>query len=249
MPVYIKDIVFGIRDLLGMPDYRQLPNYRVLLRTHDKIDYYQSQIQVATPSRYLNSSILHVDPLVDEVAITAANFGRPVLAHTYSESDPDHQRREVELLSSLQSMDLYYLGSPRVISTTTEPHVASSIAIYYDQTRAGWFARITPQHSNAADYLIWHQSESANVLGLNDVYRLPESFTNLLKTDTALSLWPVILTAENGTIASAVREQLQRDFELYNETWQVYKQQSVVQQLGKRRGFFGGRYCDDEVYY
>lgn len=239
MPVSIREIASGVRDYLMWPDHRRVPQFTVLLRLQDKSDHYRNAFNIVNRGWFLSRTQLDFDSSTDEVPITATAFGRAVQCLTIDESDPNHVERDVEIVA-VQNRDLFYSGTKQSIGSYTTPHVASCISIFKEASQ--WKVKVTPQHTLPASYVLWFQPDRMPK-GLNDNFDLLDSFINLLKVDTALSLLARILIMDdkgnvlNGDQVALVERRLLDDRAQYLAQFNLTKQLAVNEQTGSRRGW------------
>jgi hypothetical protein len=93
-------MVTNTRDLLGMPNHQDLPQYRVLLRIQRVIDHDRNRMNITDVDWILNTWRLAVDPSTDTFAVSAPSWGRPVLITSVSDaadSDPMFVKRTYPL--------------------------------------------------------------------------------------------------------------------------------------------------------
>jgi hypothetical protein len=242
MSITIKSTVQGIRSLLLYPPAGSVPNHLILDRLRDKLDYYLTALNITNENWFLQRSILTVQPNTDEFDFDVT--GKPILCVTMDSSDPYHIEREIEIVT-VQDRDLYYMGPKQGMSSGTFPHVATSISIFYDQDRGQRIAKVTPQHTQVAQYLIWLQPETLAPPRMADNFPMLENFMNLIKTDTALSLLPAIAGEGNDTKVEAIQGQLMRDMARYDQQFQTWKMTAFAEQAGPRRGWA----TEDSTYY
>lgn len=246
MSVSIREIASGVRDYLMWPDHRRVPQFTVLLRIQDKSDAQRQALNITNRNWFLSRFTLDVDSSTDEYPITATAFGRPVQCLTIDESDPNHVERDVEIVT-VQNRDLFYSGTKQSLGSYTSPHVASCISIFREDNQ--WKAKVTPQHTLPASYVLWFQPDRPTPAGLNDNFPLLDSFINLLKVDVALSLLPNIMQMDdkgnvlNGAQVTMAERRLMSDKMEYGKLFDTYKQIAVNQQTGGRRGW-----ADDEGF-
>jgi hypothetical protein len=235
----IKNIIAGVRDYVGNPDYGRLSNPSVLNRLNDKFDLYRAQLNLSKTNLTFGSGS-------DETVVNAPAWGRPVLVATKDDSDPNHQSIEIPIVT-VQDRDLYYQGSKTGVSGSVSPHVATSIAFFKSNGQVR--AKCTPQHSQSATYELWYQPDRPTPPRLADNYPLLEAFQNLIKVDTALSCLPKLMILKDGVATNAAElafyeRRLQSDKADYLHTFNQYKNQSHMEQAGMRGA---GGWGDDEI--
>lgn len=234
MSVTLKQIIEGVRSYLGYPPYGRLPNHLILSRLADKTAYYLTALNMTNEGWFLIRHPLTITPNKSDFQFDVD--GRPVLAVTVDDTDPMHVEREVEIVT-VQDRDLYYVGPKQGMSSGAFPHVASSFTVFFDEDQGQRTIRVTPQHTQTAKYLIWLQPDTFAPPRLADNFPLMECFANLVKVDTALSLLPQAFTGENGDSIVLYERRLTADFGRYDAQFQAYKQISVNEQTGPRRGW------------
>lgn len=234
----IKNVVQGIRSNLLYPDYKKVPNHLILDRLQDRFAYYLTALNIVNENWFLTRYPLTVTPNTDEFPIDIPIGSKPVLCVTVDNADPFHVEREVEILT-VQNRDLYYIGPKQGLSSATFPHVATSIAFFYDQDNGQRIAKVTPQHTMVATYMIWLQPDVFAPPRLADNFPLLENFLNLTKTDVALSLTPALLEEDgsNAIKVGKIESRLQADFNRFDSQFTVYKQMAFNEQAGTRRGW------------
>lgn len=249
--ISIAEIQTGIRDYLLYPDYARLPKSTVLLRIHDKADYYRTALSIVNRGWLVDRWNLNVDTARTEFPVTASNWGRPFLAVTKDDADPNFIEREVEIVA-VQNRDLFYQGARQGSVIFAAPHVASCLAFFNDADQ-GWRALVTPQHTQNAQYQVWFTPDRPMPPVLADNFNLIESFVNLFKVDVALSCLPnILIIDDDGNVTNAaqvamVERRLTADFALYKQQFDIYKQFAFNDQTGQRRGWADN--SDSETYF
>lgn len=264
MAVQIKQVVNDVILKAGAPDSGRLSRWVILRLLHLKMDHYRARLQITDENRFLERWPLTVTPGNDEFAVDAAQAGKWLLCHTVDDSDPNHVRREVELVK-IQNMDLFYLGPPSGGGSVGSPHVARSFTFFTEQGQTK--VKVTPKHDQSAQYLFWYQPDRPLPPKLQDNYPLLENFVNVVACDTAVAALAYMkakivqelralsleANAETAQIQLAalsnelksydsVMNDLRLEMLPYLEVLKVYETQSMDEQSGPRIGWGGANY-------
>ena len=247
--IVIKQVVQGIRNYLGYPDYLMLPNHTILLRLYDEMDHQRNQMNLPNQGWFLTHQQIDVTPGSDEIPVAAIVGGSrfvPILVTTRDDSDPTHIRREVPIVT-VQDMDLYYIGPQVSNDPSAFPNEASSMAFYTNENSGQFVAKVTPQANQTASYDVWYQPDRPNPPGFLGNYTLLESFVNLMKVSVAIICLPDLLKPDGGNAAQLNLRQttLATQQARYDSVFEVQKQMSFNQDKGRRFGFA----TDDDLTY
>lgn len=238
MPTTIKQVIAGVRDYLGNPDYGAVSNASVLLRLYHRLDNRRIEINLTNQNWFLNRAYINVDSTTDEIPLNIGDWGRPINVITIDESDPYHVTREVPI-ATVQDNDLYYVGSKTSTGTAVFPHVAESFNFFTNNGTGQLTARVTPQHGQSATYQVWYQPDTPTPSVLADNFPLFEAFINLTTVDVALDLLPRLLKEDgtNAAVISFLERRLESAKSEYLATFKAHKNQAYMEQKGTRLGF------------
>lgn len=263
MPVQIRQIVNGVILKAGSPDTGRLPRWVILWFLQRKIDYYRTRLQITDENRFVERWPLTVTPGSDEFNVDAAQ-GRWLLCHTADDNDPNHVRREVELVN-LQNLDLHYLGPPSAGQRISTPHVAVAFTFFTEQGQQK--VKVTPRHDQVAQYLFWYEPDRPLPPQLDSNYPLLENFINLTECDTAIACLAYIkakivqdmraretssdaemaqvqLSAMRAELTSydSVMNDLRVEMAPYLQVLASYETQAMQEQSGPRIGWGGANF-------
>ncbi len=239
-------MVNGVRNYLGYPDYRVLPNHTLLVRLYDEMDHQRNEMNLPNQGWFLTHQQLDVTPGTDEFPVAAIVGGSrfvPILVTTIDPNDPNQIRLEVPIVT-VQDMDQYYLG-PVASPGSASPSIASSFTFFTDQNTGQFTAKITPQAVQTQSYDLWFQPDRPTPPGFTGNYPLLESFSNLMKVNTALVCLPDCLTAANADQLQMRQATLIDQRDRYGRVFEIQKQMSFNDQKGPRLGFA----TDDDLSY
>src|SRR5258707_103633 len=109
MALKASEVVASVRATLDYPSPDKLKMQTLLLKLREKVDHYFNRLNLTDRNWFLSQDVLTVQPGQDEYTITMASFGRPIDVETQDLSDPQHIRREIEVID-YQDRDLLYFG-------------------------------------------------------------------------------------------------------------------------------------------
>lgn len=244
MAITVRSILSDIRGYLGRPDQKRVPDHEVLLRLWDKQSFYNKELKLTRENWMVNRFFLTVDPGINEKPINPpdGDFGEAFLIETFSDSDSNLVRREVPIVP-YQDIDRFYEGPNTEQGSGGQVHVAAAFAPFnlQGQWNMAWY----PKHSQSAIYRTWYTPEGCGQVSLEGNLRFPmDDLTNLVKVDTALTCFPMLIDEEQKELTAKqkeIKDQLNADRSQYYPTFETARHQMRREHTGRRGQWGSGR--------
>lgn len=229
----INSIIGGVRSYLRFPPESLISDGVIVERIFDKLAYYINQLNLTAENWHLEQWLMDVDPSEEVYSVNQVDWGVPMLIETIDESDPQHQRREIEICR-MQDLDRFYDGPSTVLNSPVGyPWSAQAMAFYRESGQDK--VRVVPTPSVSASYRVWYEPAGISVSALTDVVPFLSNFSNLLKVDTAIVCLPD--TEMDDVKYKRVQSVLTLDLERFTQQFEMFKQNLFQEQTGKRRGW------------
>ncbi len=223
----------SVRATLDYPSPETLKNQLLLLKLQEKTEHYFNEMSLTDRNWFLETYILHAPADKDDYVVGIEDWGRAINAETMDDTDPNHYRREVELID-LQDRDLFYKGPDKALTLTgtSVKHTARCIAQFRDPKSGDVHLLVTPKPGLAADYKLYYEPDRPVPASLTSNVRLLDNFRNLLITDLALTCLPYCRL--EGPFKNDLAGTLASDLQAYGRVFEEYIQNDRQQQISQK---------------
>src|SRR6266403_5037503 len=232
----VRELIANIRSRAGSPPYGKVGNGDILFCVYDEIDHLLNRLNLTDENWIVGRKTISVNTDVDEYPMPP-EFGRIVLVETIDDADPNHVRRELQVLD-VQDFDWFWSGYKNIIGSGYK-HNSTVCATFNLNTKPQRTIKFAPPPSDAADYRVWYEIGRQPPPLLADTPRLMEQFHNLLTTGVALQILPRCGHGDNDYIKH--RDQLTWSYNRYDPVFKEYINQSHHEDAGPRRAYNSSR--------
>jgi len=156
----LDECISDVRILLAQPEMQQ-PSPHVI---HKHLVYnYQLIFNVAmnaAPNWEVKSYDLNVGAGTDKFLISAQDFGKPVLIHTYNADNPQFLERPIKVCN-IQDLPNMWRGPRQVALIDNPTNPTAEVMCFYWQGGQPWVL-VRPEPTGSATYRIWYETRVVN---------------------------------------------------------------------------------------
>jgi hypothetical protein len=156
--VNLDECISSVRILLDEPEMQRPSPHVIHLHLVSNYQLIFNVAMNASPNWEVRSYDLIVGSGTDKFLISAQDFGKPVLVHTYNASNPQFVERPISICD-IQELPNMWRGPRQVALIDNPANPSAEVMAFYWQDGNPWVL-VRPEPTGSATYRVWYETRT-----------------------------------------------------------------------------------------